>query len=74
MFIEELLVNFLLNFINAKRFHAEQIFNSHEIGLFGKKLLSRTWLTIEEQKALSCKVAKDRFTLLFWVNAFGDQK
>ncbi|XP_058790941.1 tigger transposable element-derived protein 1-like [Phymastichus coffea] len=60
--------------IAEKHFVPDQIFNCDETGLFWKRMPSRTWLTKEELRAPGFKVAKDRFTLLFCVNATGNLK
>ncbi|XP_023315527.1 tigger transposable element-derived protein 1-like [Trichogramma pretiosum] len=52
-----------------KKYEPEQIFNCDETGLFWKRMPKRTWLTKEEERAPGFKVAKDRLTLLFCVNA-----
>ena len=52
----------------------KQVYNADESGLFWKKMPSRTFVSQEENKAAGFKVQKDRLTLLFAGNAYGDVK
>ncbi|GLV33304.1 hypothetical protein CBL_12084 [Carabus blaptoides fortunei] len=52
----------------------EQIFNVDEMGLFWKKLPSRTFIAVQEKSCPGYKVSKDRLTLLLGGNAAGDFK
>ncbi|XP_058816700.1 tigger transposable element-derived protein 1-like [Topomyia yanbarensis] len=63
----------LLRVIEDGAYHADQIFNADETGLFWKKMPGRTYITKSEQSASGFKVAKDRITLLFCSNASGDK-
>ncbi|XP_047359931.1 tigger transposable element-derived protein 1-like [Vespa velutina] len=47
------------------------VYNAHEIGLFWKKMPSRTFIAKSEKTASGFKTAKDRITLLLCSNAFG---
>ena len=51
-----------------------QVYNADESGLFWKKMPSRTFVSQKENKAAGFKVLKDRLTLLFAGNAYGDVK
>jgi hypothetical protein len=63
--------NELRKLIMDKGYLPEEVFNADETGLFWKRMPSRTYLTKSEKSAPGFKVAKDRLTLLFCVNASG---
>ena len=42
----------LMELIKAKTFMPEQVFNAEEMGLFWKRMLSRTFLSKQERSAL----------------------
>ena len=52
----------------------EQVFNCDEVGLFGKKIPKRTYITDEENAMLGHKSMKDHLTLMCYANASGDFK
>lgn len=62
------------NIIAEGGYMAKQVFNLDETGLYWKRMPSRTFISIEEKTAPGFKAAKDRCTLLFGGNAFGDCK
>ncbi|XP_058810602.1 tigger transposable element-derived protein 1-like [Phymastichus coffea] len=60
--------------IAEKGYHASQVFNCDETGLFWKKMPNRTFLTKDENKAAGFKISKDRYTLMLCSNASGTYK
>ncbi|XP_058443691.1 tigger transposable element-derived protein 1-like [Malaya genurostris] len=62
-----------MKIVDDGSYHADQIFNADETGLFWKKMPSRTFIAKSEQKASGFKAAKDRITLMFCCNASGDR-
>nr|XP_053647234.1 tigger transposable element-derived protein 1-like [Cherax quadricarinatus] len=61
-------------YVKAKGFLPNQVFNCDETGLFWKKMPKRTYITQEEKALPGHKPMKDRLTLLFCGNASGDFK
>ncbi|XP_062716774.1 tigger transposable element-derived protein 1-like [Aedes albopictus] len=62
----------LRELIDEGAYHADQVFNADETGLYWKKMPSRTYLAAAERTASGFKAAKDRITLLFCSNASGE--
>ena len=50
----------------------KQVFNCDETAIYWKKLPSKTFISIEEQKVKGHKASKERFTLMPIINATGD--
>lgn len=68
---------FSINFqkcIKDEGYCPQQVFNADEMGLFWKRMPSRTFITKEETKLPGHKAMKDRLTLMFSSNASGDLK
>lgn len=64
----------LLNIVNSNNYSSKQVFNVDESGLFWKRMPSRSYVTNEEEKVSNFKQQKDRITLVFCSNAYGDAK
>lgn len=62
----------LAEIIEEGAYHADQVYNADETGLYWKRMPSRTYISKQERCASGFKAAKDRVTLLFCSNASGD--
>jgi hypothetical protein len=57
--------------IDDSDYMKDEIFNAYEMGLFWKKMPSRTFIEKEEKTMPGFKPAKDRLTFLLGTNASG---
>ncbi|KAG6934999.1 tigger transposable element derived 1 [Chelydra serpentina] len=64
----------LAKIIEEGGYCAHQVFNVDEIGLFWKRMPSRTYIAKAEKSMPGFKAAKDKITLLLSSNAEGDFK
>jgi len=55
-----------LEIIEDNGYLPEQVFNADELAMFWKQMLTRIFISKEEQHASDAKAAKDHQTMLFW--------
>ena len=56
-----------------KNYLPRDIFNADETGMFFRALLDKT-LTLKQEKCVGGKLAKERVTILHWINMHGDKE